>query len=173
MDEKPVGLWAQTACIWEATARKPGNVHRYCDFPDTTYLDFLLSAAAIAPVLQQAPHQPVGETILEAVRAQPAPLIGFSPERDREHREMKKFLRARLYHHQKMQSSRLGAGQVLKSLFEGFMADVARMPAEHREAALALEAESGAAGRARAVADYIAGMTDRYAFQEHARLRSL
>jgi dGTPase len=107
---------------------------------------------------------------IEAVRAQPAPLVGFSPERDREHREMKKFLRTRLYHHQKMQASRLGAGQVLKDLFEAFMADVARMPPEHRDAALALEAGSGAAGRARAVADYIAGMTDRYAFQEHARL---
>jgi len=107
---------------------------------------------------------------IEAVRAAPGPLVGFSPERDREHREMKKFLRARLYHHEKMQASRLGAGQVLKDLFEGFMADVARMPVEHREAALALEAESGPAGRARAVADYIAGMTDRYAFQEHARL---
>ncbi len=107
---------------------------------------------------------------IEAVRAQPGPLIGFSPERDREHREMKKFLRTRLYHHEKMQASRLGAGQVLQDLFDGFMADAARMPAEHRDAARAFEAESGAAGRARAVADYIAGMTDRYAFQEHARL---
>ena len=44
------------------------------------------------------------------------------------------------------------------------------MPAEHRDAARALEAGSGMAGRARAVADYIAGMTDRFAFQEHARL---
>jgi len=61
---------------------------------------------------------------------------------------------------------------VLEELFEGFMADVARMPQEHREAAQALEAKAGAAGRARAVADYIAGMTDRYAFQEHARLRA-
>jgi dGTPase len=61
---------------------------------------------------------------------------------------------------------------VLQELFLGFMADVARMPAEHRDAALRLEAASGAAGRARAVADYIAGMTDRYAFQEHARLAS-
>ena len=107
---------------------------------------------------------------IEAVRAQPGPLIGFSPERDREHREMKKFLRTRLYHHERMQASRLGAGQVLQDLFDGFMADADRMPAEHRDAARALEAESGAAGRARAVTDYIAGMTDRYAFQEHARL---
>jgi dGTPase len=107
---------------------------------------------------------------IEAVRAQPRPLVGFSPERDTEHHQMKKFLRARLYRHERMQATRVGAGKVLQDLFEGFMRDVARMPAEHRAAALAMEAESATAGRARAVADYIAGMTDRYAFQEHARL---
>jgi dGTPase len=107
---------------------------------------------------------------IEAVRAHPGPLIGFSAEREREHREMKKFLRTRLYHHEKMQAARVGAGRVLEDLFRCFMADVGRMPAEHHDAAKALEAESGTAGRARAVADYIAGMTDRFAFQEHARL---
>jgi triphosphoribosyl-dephospho-CoA synthase len=65
----PVGLCAQLACIWEATARKPGNVHRYCDFKDTSYLDFLVSAAAIAPVMETAWSRPVGETILAAVQA--------------------------------------------------------------------------------------------------------
>jgi triphosphoribosyl-dephospho-CoA synthase len=64
-----VGLLAQVACLWEATARKPGNVHRYCDFSDVTYLDFALSAAAIAPVLDRATERRVGETILDAVRA--------------------------------------------------------------------------------------------------------
>ena len=107
---------------------------------------------------------------IEAVRAMPGPLIGFSPDREHEHRQMKKFLRARLYRHEKMQASRLGAGRVLEELFRGFMADVGRLPSEHREAARALEAEAGEAGRARAIADYIAGMTDRFAYQEHARL---
>ncbi len=64
-----VGLCAQLACIWEATARKAGNVHRFVDFTDTTYLDFLLSAAAIAPVLATARERPVGDTVLECVRA--------------------------------------------------------------------------------------------------------
>jgi dGTPase len=107
---------------------------------------------------------------IEAVRAHPGPLIGFSEAREREHREMKKFLRNRLYRHEKMQAARLGAGKALEEMFRAFMADVSRMPPEHRDAAIALESEAGAAGRARAVADYIAGMTDRYAFQEHARL---
>jgi triphosphoribosyl-dephospho-CoA synthase len=64
-----VGLCAQLACIWEATARKPGNVHRYCDFEDVSYVDFVLSAAAIAPVLAAAPQRRVGETVLECIRA--------------------------------------------------------------------------------------------------------
>jgi triphosphoribosyl-dephospho-CoA synthase len=65
----PVGQCAQVACVWEATARKPGNVHRYCDFDDVSYLDFLLSAAAVAPVLEAADGRPVGQTVLAGVRA--------------------------------------------------------------------------------------------------------
>src|SRR5262249_14900795 len=64
-----IGLFAQLSCIWEATARKPGNVHRFADFDDTHYLDFLQSAAAIAPIFDLAQDQSVGETILAAVRA--------------------------------------------------------------------------------------------------------
>lgn len=63
------GLCAQIACIWEATARKPGNVHRYRDFADSSYSDFLLSAAAIAPLMTTACQRRVGATILDAVRS--------------------------------------------------------------------------------------------------------
>ncbi len=62
------GELVQTACIWEATARKVGNVHRYADFDQTTYLDFILSAAAIAPYLNDS-DLPVGQMILEAVQS--------------------------------------------------------------------------------------------------------
>ena len=107
---------------------------------------------------------------IDAVRAMAGPLAGFSAAGEAEHLELKKFLRARLYRHERIEAARVGAGQVLRSLFEAFMRDVALMPVEHRDAALALESAAGMAGRARAVADYVAGMTDRYAFQEHARL---
>jgi triphosphoribosyl-dephospho-CoA synthase len=50
---EPLGLFAQLACLWEATARKAGNVHRFQDFEDVTYLDFVASAAAIAPVFDE------------------------------------------------------------------------------------------------------------------------
>ncbi len=56
----------RAACIWEATARKVGNVHPERDFADLTYLDFLVSAYAIAPVIAEA--APVGERILHAIR---------------------------------------------------------------------------------------------------------
>jgi triphosphoribosyl-dephospho-CoA synthase len=64
-----VGLCAQVACVWEATARKPGNVHRFQDFEDVTYLDFILSALALGPAMQEARSRPVGQTVLAAVRA--------------------------------------------------------------------------------------------------------
>ncbi len=61
-------LWAQLACLWEATARKPGNVHRYRDFADATYIDFLTSAAVISSVLAAASSLGVGPTVLTGVR---------------------------------------------------------------------------------------------------------
>lgn len=63
------GLIAQAACLLEATARKPGNVHRFADFADATWLDFALSAGAIAGPLDRAAGRPLGATILEAVEA--------------------------------------------------------------------------------------------------------
>jgi triphosphoribosyl-dephospho-CoA synthase len=63
------GLCAQLACVWEVTARKPGNVHRFADFEDAGFLDNVQSALAIGPALEGAAHRPVGATVLEAVRA--------------------------------------------------------------------------------------------------------
>jgi triphosphoribosyl-dephospho-CoA synthase len=57
------------ACLWEATARKAGNVHRYRDFADLTYLDFVLSAAAIVPAMERAVDQRLGQTVLDAILA--------------------------------------------------------------------------------------------------------
>jgi triphosphoribosyl-dephospho-CoA synthase len=64
------GLLAQVACILEVTARKPGNVHRFADFAgDAHFLDFLLSAAAIAGPMDRASEIGVGRAVLEAVEA--------------------------------------------------------------------------------------------------------
>ena len=63
------GKLAQIACVLEATARKPGNVHRFCDFDDLDYLDFILSAAAVADPLDRARAEGVGASVLAAVEA--------------------------------------------------------------------------------------------------------
>lgn len=63
------GQRAQLACVLEATARKPGNVHRYADFEDCTYLDFLLSASAISTPLDQARTLGIGQAVFESVEA--------------------------------------------------------------------------------------------------------
>jgi len=63
-----IGTAATLACIWEATAPKPGNVYRGADFEDLTYVDFLTSAAVIGPVLETAAQRGVGCAVLEAVR---------------------------------------------------------------------------------------------------------
>src|SRR4051794_38144310 len=58
-----------TACVWEATARKVGNVHRYADYADASYVEFLLSAGVAANVLADAPALTVGESIIATIRA--------------------------------------------------------------------------------------------------------
>jgi triphosphoribosyl-dephospho-CoA synthase len=63
------GRLAQIACLLEVTARKPGNVHRFADLPGLHFADFLLSAAAIAPALDQAASRGVGAAILSAIEA--------------------------------------------------------------------------------------------------------
>lgn len=67
--ELTAGQRATMACMLEVMIPKPGNVHRSADFADTTLQDFLVSAVAIAPAMDRAPHQPLGQTVLEAVQA--------------------------------------------------------------------------------------------------------
>lgn len=64
-----VRLAAQTACVLEASAEKPGNVTPTHRFGDMSHLDFMLSALAIGPAMAHAGQATVGETILAAVRA--------------------------------------------------------------------------------------------------------
>ena len=107
---------------------------------------------------------------VEAVRARPAPLLRFGDEVAAEHLELKRYLRQHLYRHYKVLRMTTKAGRVVRELFDAMHGDPDLMPTEHQQAARRFEAADGEAGRARAVADYIAGMTDRYAILEHRRL---
>lgn len=88
---------------------------------------------------------------VDAVRASP-PLIGFSPRMQADVGQVKAFLRQELYRHPKVVATTEGAKQVIRSLFEAYRARPAELPPNH------------------AIADYIAGMTDRFALREHERL---
>ena len=107
---------------------------------------------------------------IDEVRARPQPLAAVSEECRAEHLEMKEFLREQVYRHYKVLRMTAKARRVVHELFDAFFKDVTLMPSEYRDAALKSEAASPNAGRARTVADYIAGMTDRYAILEHQRL---
>ncbi len=107
---------------------------------------------------------------IDEVRLHSKPLAMLSEQCREEHLELKAFLREHVYRHYKVLRMTSKARRVVQELFEGFFKDVSLMPTEHRDTALQAENAHGATGRARAVADYIAGMTDRYAILEHRRL---
>jgi dGTPase len=101
------------------------------------------------------------------VRNAGQPLIAMSGPMHEAHLALKKFLNRHLYRHEKKLEMTARVQSVVRELFAAYMQDNSLMPKEY--SALALGRDE--AGRARVIADYIAGMTDRYAFDAHQRLR--
>ena len=106
-------------------------------------------------ILAHAP-QSVGD-----VRAAP-PLVAFSAGMHELNRELKAFLRTHLYRHYRVMRMTAKARRIIGDLFQAFMDDPRLLPPQFNP-----QMESA---RARSVADYVAGMTDRYAIREHRRL---
>ncbi|MCR4300797.1 MAG: deoxyguanosinetriphosphate triphosphohydrolase [Sulfuricaulis sp.] len=104
---------------------------------------------------------------IEDVRRHPESLIAYTVEVSEKSRELKRFLRQNLYAHEQVTRIMGEAVKVVRELFEAFMREPASLPLQYREK---LQQQNGIRERARIVADYIAGMTDRYAMREHARL---
>jgi dGTPase len=98
---------------------------------------------------------------IDEVRAAP-PLLGFSPAVRAEADELKRFLFRNLYRHYRVMRMTAKARRIVVDLFNAFMEEPRLLPTDHQ-----LRAEQD---RARAIADYVAGMTDRYAMKEHQRL---
>jgi len=107
---------------------------------------------------------------LEAVRSHGGPLIAFSDSMREKNLELKRFLRSNLYRHPQVQRMSTRAAKTVTALFEAYFTDTDLLPDESREHLANLETADGRNGRARAVADYIAGMTDRYALAEYERI---
>ena len=110
-----------------------------------------------------------GPDSAEAVRAAGRPLIGFSDEMNEEQAALRRFLMARMYRHWKVNRSRSQAKRIIKALFELFLAEPELLPPDWQKGG------DGAGGQrtARRACDYIAGMTDDFAIEEHKRLFSL
>ena len=105
-----------------------------------------------------AKHQPKN---ISDIRQLPA-LIGFSSEIAEQNQKLKQFLRKHLYHHYKVNRMSAKATRIVRELFTGFFENTGLLPDEFQ-----IYAEID---KARAVADYIAGMTDRFAIREHRKL---
>jgi dGTPase len=107
---------------------------------------------------------------IDDVRRAGGPLIGLSDGEAAGQLALKQFLRRELYAHPHVGKMTRRAHQTITDLFAAFSGDFDRMPPEHAARARAAFESGGAAAAMRIVADYIAGMTDRFALEQHARL---
>ena len=112
-------------------------------------------------------HQPAD---IDAVRQLPKALVSLSSGTAIRHRALKDFLHSSLYQHERVQAMSKQAHAVVSGLFACYMNDIHAMPRQHAARAANWQADTGDSGRARAVADYVAGMTDRYAYSAYGRL---
>ena len=106
---------------------------------------------------------------IEAVRRHGKPLIAFSEGMREQNLELKRFLRTRLYRHYRVHRMTAKAARTITALFSAFLDDPRLLPPDIQQQTAAREKRLGRDGRARVVADYIAGMTDRYAIAEYER----
>ena len=106
---------------------------------------------------------------IDAVRFQGKSLIAFSDGMREQNLELKRFLRTRLYRHYRVHRMTAKAARTITALFSAFLDDPRLLPSEVQQQAAMKEEQHGKDGRARVVADYIAGMTDRYAIAEYER----
>jgi dGTPase len=102
----------------------------------------------------------------EDVRIAPSALVGFSSALAEAERLIKGFLEARMYRHERIKRVMSDAANVVRALFRHYTERPGDLPAEWSMGLASLDEPA----QARRIADFIAGMTDRYALAEHARL---
>ncbi len=118
----------------------------------------------------QARIKTAGPEDVEAVRRCPDSLIGFSDEMAALNLALKQFLRTGLYRHYRVHRMTVKAGRIIGGLFEAFTGDLRLLPPAYQHRAAAAGDAGSDSGCARVVADYIAGMTDRFAIVEYERI---
>ena len=150
-------------------------LHRtYADYPDLDPGIIRLEAvrrmigAMVEDVLAETARRAEGHGLKhpEDVRAMGGPLVAFSHDMVEDLSQLRAFLMERMYRHWRVNRTRSQARRILAEMFALFMQEPDVLPGEW----YAQSRDRDKAGRARVVCDYIAGMTDRYAIEEHRRL---
>jgi len=90
-------------------------------------------------------------------------VIGYSEDMQRRNRELKDFLYQKLYRHYRVVRMQVKAENIIKGIFEAYQREPAMLPTQFQKIV-------GVRGLERTICDYIAGMTDRFAIEEHQRL---
>jgi dGTPase len=106
----------------------------------------------------------LGITSVDDIRAHGQPIATFGPEMEAKRLELKAFLMDNLYRHYRVMRMAVKAQKVMADLFHAYMGEPAQLPPH-----IAVRWKAGE-DRARVIADYIAGMTDRFALDEHSKL---
>jgi dGTPase len=104
---------------------------------------------------------------LDGVRAAGRPVVAASAGRERDMAGLQRYLHANVYRHPRVMRVVAGAETIVRDLFARYHAEPSELPPSWRAAA---ERSGGEQSRAQVAADFVAGMTDRFAIQEHARL---
>ena len=102
---------------------------------------------------------------VEEVRAAPEPMAVFSVGMEAEERTLKRFMYENLYHHEQQRETAERARSVIARLFAGYHQDDSQLPESWRMTLPAREP-----GRSRHIADFIAGMTDRFAIDSYRKI---
>ena len=156
---KHVRLWSHAAkLVKKECGNPPEESRRY--FIIRTIIDM-----QIADVLATSENLIAAAKVKSAddVRKFPKPLIAYSPQRRKLNSELRKYLYKNLYFNAVVNEPHIRAKQLLKDLFHHFEKHPAAIGEQARKKIRKI-------GKHRAICDYIAGMTDRYAIAEHKKL---
>jgi dGTPase len=152
-----VGLFARHAA--EARSEFPGIGERRLVHETVRRM----IGALVTDLIRESAHRLEAARVatLDDVHRTPA-LIGFTAAMSDENSSLKRFLLDNLYRHPRVAAMTDRAKSIIRELFAGFAAKPSLLPPQYHALA--------EIDRARTIADYIAGMTDRYAIKEHGRL---
>lgn len=107
---------------------------------------------------------------IDSVRNHSADLAHFSDEMLEMNLELKRFLRTHMYAHFRVHRMSAKATHIIQQLFDAFLNDPKLLNPKYQQIVIQKEQKNAELGKARAIADYIAGMTDRYAIAEYGKI---